>query len=140
MTECINDNLNPDFVTAIEVDYFFEEQQNFTLEVYDADDMTQLTNLKAQEFIGSYDMTLHKITSAQGQEITEELVNPGRRKCGKINIKCEEKKADFGQYSCAFTPSLSKCNQQGNIFFTINKETKVKGKYQPVFKSECRVA
>jgi len=44
-TECILDNLNPEFVTAIEVDYHFEESQNFQLDVYDADDMNQLQNL-----------------------------------------------------------------------------------------------
>ena len=45
-TECILDNLNPEFVTTIDVAYFFEENQNFILDVYDADDMDQLQNLK----------------------------------------------------------------------------------------------
>lgn len=46
MTECIQDNLNPDFVQTIEVDFFFEETQKFILEVYDKDNETQITNLK----------------------------------------------------------------------------------------------
>ena len=46
MTECIQDNLNPDFVQTIEVDFFFEETQKFIFEVYDKDNETQITNLK----------------------------------------------------------------------------------------------
>ena len=44
-TECVLDNLNPEFVTTIDVAYFFEENQNFVLDVYDADNMDQLQNL-----------------------------------------------------------------------------------------------
>ena len=40
------DNLNPEFVTTIDVAYRFEENQLFLLEVYDADDMSQLNNFK----------------------------------------------------------------------------------------------
>ena len=41
-TECIQDNLNPDFVKAVIVDFLFEESQKFMVELYDADDMNQL--------------------------------------------------------------------------------------------------
>lgn len=37
-TECIYDNLNPEFVTNIEVDYLFEDTQTFIIEAYDMDD------------------------------------------------------------------------------------------------------
>ena len=45
MTELITDNLNPEFVTPIEVDFFFEENHSFLVEIYDADDHTNLNNL-----------------------------------------------------------------------------------------------
>ena len=51
-TECIYDNLNPHFVTNFDVDYHFEETQNFMIEAYDMDDASQASNLKAQEYIG----------------------------------------------------------------------------------------
>jgi hypothetical protein len=54
MTEMIADSLNPEFVTEILTDYKFEAQQNFLIEIYDADDATNLANLRAQEFLGSY--------------------------------------------------------------------------------------
>lgn len=37
-TEVIHDNLNPEFVKKIPVDYHFEEQEKFKVEVYDSDD------------------------------------------------------------------------------------------------------
>ena len=37
-TEVIYDNLNPDFVTNITCDYFFEESQTFVLEAFDMDE------------------------------------------------------------------------------------------------------
>ena len=38
-TEVIADSLNPKWVKSMDVDYFFEAQQNFRLEIYDADDI-----------------------------------------------------------------------------------------------------
>ena len=39
-TEVIMDNLNPEFVKPIEVDFFFEEEQTLRFDVYDQDDAT----------------------------------------------------------------------------------------------------
>lgn len=44
-TEVVLDNLNPQFVSTIDVAFAFEENQQFLLEVFDADDMNQLHNL-----------------------------------------------------------------------------------------------
>ena len=40
-TEVIADNLDPEFVKEIKVDYYFEQQQKFRVDVYDVDDNTQ---------------------------------------------------------------------------------------------------
>ena len=37
-TEMVADSLNPEFVTEINVDYFFEQQQKFKVDIYDVDD------------------------------------------------------------------------------------------------------
>jgi hypothetical protein len=37
-TEVVNNNLNPDFSTFIEVDYYFEREQLIRFDVYDIDD------------------------------------------------------------------------------------------------------
>ena len=95
-TEVIYDSVNPDFVQAIEVDFFFENSDTYMIEVYDVDDETQLSNLSKQEFIGSHQFTLHKIVSARNQTYEIELKNPARANCGSLKIIGEEKKANYG--------------------------------------------
>ena len=46
-TECIYDNLNPDFVTNVDVDFYFEEVQTFLIEAYDMDEFDRPNDLKA---------------------------------------------------------------------------------------------
>ena len=46
-TEMIPDCENPHWVATIDVDFFFEESHNFCIDVYDADDGTNLNNLAA---------------------------------------------------------------------------------------------
>jgi len=41
----ISDSLNPKWVKAIKVDYFFEMQQNFVLKIYDVDNDQSLNNM-----------------------------------------------------------------------------------------------
>lgn len=65
-TEVISDNLNPHWIQGIDVDYMFEEQQNFVVEVFDADDPKNLNNLTIQEYIGSFQFTLGKVVSSKG--------------------------------------------------------------------------
>ena len=50
-TEIIEDSVEPEFVKGIVVDYHFEENQQFMLEMYDAVDKEHPNNLKKQDFI-----------------------------------------------------------------------------------------
>jgi len=47
------------------VDYYFEMQQVFKVDVYDADDATQLANLAKQEYIGSFEFKLGQLCSSR---------------------------------------------------------------------------
>ena len=69
----VADNLNPEFVTEILTDYFFEEQQNFVIEVYDVDDANVMHDLRRQEFIGSFPFKLGTLISARNQEMTSDI-------------------------------------------------------------------
>lgn len=69
-TECIYDNLDPNFVTSFTVEYFFEETQTFLIEAYDMDDDKQPENIKAQEFIGSFEFQLHQVVTSKDQTLT----------------------------------------------------------------------
>ena len=65
-TEVIHDNLNPEFVKKILVDFHFEQKEMFRIEVYDSDDDTQMTkNLDKHDYIGSLDFTLHEVVTAR---------------------------------------------------------------------------
>lgn len=50
-TEIIHDNLNPEFVRKIMVDFHFEQQEKYKVEVYDSDN-DQSKNLAEHDFIG----------------------------------------------------------------------------------------
>lgn len=50
-TEVIDNNLNPDFVTKIEIEYHFEQQQMLKFELYDVD-TKNLSNLEEHDFLG----------------------------------------------------------------------------------------
>ena len=43
----IANNLNPEFLTEVLVDYYFEQQQNLQIDVFDADDANNLNDLKS---------------------------------------------------------------------------------------------
>ena len=58
-TEVINNNLNPDFSTFIECDYFFEREQSLRFMVFDID------NEKGdKDFLGKHETSLGKIFGA----------------------------------------------------------------------------
>ena len=65
MTEVVQDNLNPVFVSEVSVEFHFEEQQRFLVKVYDADDGTDLNNFDAQDFIGELEINLGKLVSSR---------------------------------------------------------------------------
>lgn len=138
MTECILDNLNPEFVTNIQADYKFEENQNFIIEVYDADNMDRLANLREQELVGSAKFTLHQVITKANQEITMKLENAvakGNR--GNITLKAEEKRQDYGQTECQFELTVTDAGRYGAypLFMMLHK-TNQNGSTQPVYKSE----
>ena len=66
-TECIQNNLNPQWVTKVQVHYMFEEQQEIKFDVYDLDSNSR--NLDEHDFLGSASVTLGKFLAKYGQEI-----------------------------------------------------------------------
>lgn len=53
-TEVVRNNLNPDFSTFIECDYYFEREQQIKLMVYDVDG-------SKKDFIGKNECTIAQI-------------------------------------------------------------------------------
>lgn len=76
------DSLNPVFVTSINIDYYFEQQQSLRVDVYDADDASQLSNLSKHDFVGSFEFQLGKLVSSRNQELKADLENSVRNNSG----------------------------------------------------------
>lgn len=89
-TEVINDNLNPQWVTKITVDFHFEQQERFKVQVFDCDDDKNLQNLAAHDFIGELEFTLHEIVTTINQQMTKPLHNVKHARPGRIKIHAEE--------------------------------------------------
>ncbi|KAG7154014.1 copine-8-like [Homarus americanus] len=86
-TECIDNNLNPDFATKIPITYHFEEQQNLKFMVYDIDYESQ--NLDHHDFLGEYACTLAHLASSR--TVHKPLVNKNHSgDNGSILIVTEE--------------------------------------------------
>lgn len=88
-TETIDNCLNPDFVKAIPVDYYFEESQKLRFEIYDVD--SKSPRLSDHDFLGRMDCTLGEVVSVQGSRFTRPLKNDASHKnAGTITVIAEE--------------------------------------------------
>ena len=138
-TEVIHDNLNPEFVKKIMVDFHFEQKDSFKLEVYDSDDDTQLTkDLSAHDFIGSLEFTLHEVVTARDQIMGKDLVCSARGvgKSGKIFVSGEEQKATDNGEIVIFNP-VAQLNEDALCFFIIYRNIAL-GRNTPIYKSEIK--
>ena len=61
-TETIKDNLNPEFATAIKLDFRFETQQKLKFSVFDSDSDSRV--LESHDFLGECYTTLGEIVGA----------------------------------------------------------------------------
>ncbi|ORX58526.1 Copine-domain-containing protein [Piromyces finnis] len=85
-TEVIMNNLNPEFAKPIEIDYFFEEEQQLKFVVYDIDDFKNPNSTK-NDFLGEYTTTLANIVNARNKRIKGRLL---KIQHGDIIITAEE--------------------------------------------------
>ncbi|ESO91349.1 hypothetical protein LOTGIDRAFT_209681 [Lottia gigantea] len=86
-TECINDNLNPDFVKKFEIDYYFEENQKLKFEIYDVD--SDKRKLSDHDFLGKLECSLGEIVGSHGSCLKRKLVGPATDN-GAIIVRAEE--------------------------------------------------
>lgn len=63
------------FQTTFVADYYFQEEQQFKVEVYDADDKKHIEDLSKHDYIGSAKFTLAKVVT--GKMLTKPLTNKG---------------------------------------------------------------
>jgi len=148
-TEVIMNNLNPEFAKPIEMDYFFEEEQQLRFVVYDIDDFTG-RNTSKNDFLGEYTTTLANIVNSRDKRIKGKLLNIQH---GDIYITAEEisdskkvviykfsarklDKKDFFGKSDPFFAVYRKVNNNGtgdNLLLTYESEV-IKNNLNPSWK------
>jgi hypothetical protein len=65
VTEVISDNLSPQWVKSFDVQYHFEQRENFKVEIYDVDDFVNINMLANHDFVGSLEFTIHEVVTAR---------------------------------------------------------------------------
>lgn len=140
-TEARKDDLNPAWTQLFVVDYFFESQQQFKVEIYDQDTGNP-GKLSDQDFIGRAEFTLGQLMGAPGQSGTFLLAGKkhsgGHR--GSLLVKAEETKASSEAVRFRFSAS-SLANMDGMFsksdpFLVISRLREDKTSWTQVFKSE----
>eukprot|EP00039_Didymoeca_costata_P030889 m.31966 g.31966 ORF g.31966 m.31966 type:complete len:532 (+) comp8364_c0_seq2:55-1650(+) len=92
-TERIKNTEDPEFVTPINVNYFFEEVQQLRLTVYDSDANQGGGSLQQHDFIGECEATLGEVVGAGGGHFSKPLLQKeGKKKGGIINVEANEVK------------------------------------------------
>lgn len=130
-TETIDDNLNPEWVKKIVMNYSFETVQKMKFEVWDED-------LQGKDYLGHFETTLAEIISFSGRQFVGKLTGIPGRKCGEIVIVTEEvascKKIVQLQLRANNLPKLSwfSSNDPFLVFSRSNED----GSYSVVMKTE----
>lgn len=86
-TEMVQDNLNPRFVTAIKMDYYFEEVQRVRARVVDVDDAKK--GFSAQDHIGDVEFTIGDVCGARGRTLVKDIPNKHTKKA-KLIVRAHE--------------------------------------------------
>jgi len=72
-TETIKDNLNPNFLKAVQVEYFFEQKQNFLLRIFDDDGK----GVQGDDDLGSVKFQLSHVVGSRGSTLKLSLPKRG---------------------------------------------------------------
>jgi len=146
-TECIKNNLNPHWVTKVQINYMFEEQQPLKFAIFDLDSNSAC--LDDHDFIGSCETSLGQIVS-NGSVILD-LINPeyARGTNGSLIVTCEElsmckdelelqflgKKMDKKDFFGSSDPFLifSRSNEGGS-YTVVHKSEHLKNNINPCWK------
>ena len=153
-TECLKNNLNPDFTEKLQISYCFEQQQFLRFEMYDVDN--ESTKLEDHDFIGAAETTLGQIVSSGGggyggSGMSLLLSNPNYGgNCGQVILRSEElsmckdelelqflaKKLDKKDWFGSSDPFLqiSRSNEQPGDFTIVHRTEHINNNLNPVWK------
>lgn len=133
--ETDENNANPDFITKINIEYRFEEQQWIEFAVYRVDMWTSTKSvyLDPLNLIGYTEVTLGKLVS---QQVTRRTLKPGKR--GLLIITAEELTSNNDEVELHL---VAHCLENKHLFgkpnpFVIISKSTESGDYVAVHKTE----
>jgi len=140
-TEARKDDLNPTWTQLFLVEYFFEAQQAFKVEIYDQDSSNP-GKLSDQDFIGRAEFTLGQLLGSPGQSgtfvLTKGKSSSGHR--GSLLVKAEESKASSEavrfRLSASSLANLDGMFSKSDPFLVISRQREDRTSWTQVFKSE----
>ena len=145
-TEIVEDSLNPKFIKAIEVVYYFEEDQQFKIAAYDADEFGNPDlDVNKANFIGEADFSIQKLITQRNKPSEKGFTVPfyGAEKIldsprGTVTITYEEGKSTHNQVlEFGLKAENSDFSFNTGYFYIIAKKDKeVLRKYDPILRSE----
>ena len=69
------DNLNPVWIKSFDVQYHFEQRENYKIELYDIDDKNDLDNFSKHDFVGTVNFAIHEVVTARDQTLERPIQN-----------------------------------------------------------------
>ncbi|XP_071497871.1 copine-8-like isoform X1 [Diadema antillarum] len=146
-TERIENSLNPDFVTKVNLTYLFEECQRLKFELYDID--SAKSQLDVHDFLGKLETTLGAILGSSNNRLEKPLTDHHGKPCGTIILRAEEvsdckdeatlhfrgRKLDKKDFLGKSDPYLvfHRCNED-NSFTICHKTEVIKNTLDPVWR------
>ena len=138
-TEIIEDNLNPEFIQAVQVVYNFEEDQKYKIEAYDADDFDQpILPLEKANYIGEVCFDIQRLVSRQDRSLQLTLANKKSNNRGTVIMTFEEGKSPHNQIlELSLKAEESEFSDNASYFYIIGAITNtIPSRTSPVMRSE----
>lgn len=130
--------MSPQWVQKVSVQYNFERNDQFRIEVYDIDDDTNINDTKAHDPLGHLEFTLHEIVTCVDQTMTKRLINKTKPEIkSMVKIIAEEQASNSNTELVMFEPSCQ-FGDTGNLYFFIVYKSAAQNNFIPLYKSEVR--
>ena len=104
------------------------------VEVYDADDRSDLNNLKKQDYIGCAEFMMHELIRSKNQKLTLDLKNNSQHG-GKVIMQVEELKDKFSSNLALLNIECYSAKNSSELFYRLSRQTATG--FVPVYQSEA---
>jgi hypothetical protein len=141
-TEMIRDNLNPEFLTTIQVSYYFESNQKFKIAAFDADKFnTKDIDVAHSDYIGEAEFHIQNLVSSRQKELIVPFLlhDKSHKNRGSVIINYEEMLSASNQELELQIEQFGGDFVDGKGYFLLIQKTVIQGiskKWVPVMRTE----